>query len=146
MQSIRTGASRQSLTLQDRGLTRASRLTGLAPTLRQARPLTLARTIATSSPRPAAPVPASTTQQRAPAVVNPSITPAQANDAFALAKAGSNQLSLETPRNGVEYALGTMDKIVNWARQGFHVAHGASLLGWLSDSRHISSSSVGGPH
>ena len=109
MQSIRTGASRQSLTLQDRGLTRASRLTGLAPTLRQARPLTLARTIATSSAR---------TAQRAPAVVNPSITPAQANDAVALAKAGSNQLSLETPRNGVEYALGTMHKIANWARQG----------------------------
>lgn len=99
------------------GLTRV-RLAGLAPTLRQARPLTLARTIATSSARTAAPVPASTTQQRSPALVNPSVTPVQANDAFALAKAGSNQLSLETPRNGVEYALGTMDKIVNWARQG----------------------------
>jgi len=42
----------------------------------------------------------------------------QASSAFDLAKVGSNQLSLETPRNGVEYALGTMDKIVNWARQG----------------------------
>ncbi|GAA5860830.1 hypothetical protein JCM3774_003157 [Rhodotorula dairenensis] len=91
--------------------------TGLAPTLRQARPLTLARAIATSSARTAAPVPASA-QSRAPATINPSVTPAQASDAFALAKAGSNQLSLETPRNGVEYALGTMDKIVNWARQG----------------------------
>lgn len=30
---------------------------------------------------------------------------------------GSNQLSLETPRNTVEYTLSTLDKIVNWARQ-----------------------------
>lgn len=36
----------------------------------------------------------------------------------ALAQRGSNQLSLETPRNGAEYVLSTMDKIVNWARQG----------------------------
>lgn len=46
------------------------------------------------------------------------MTQQQASNAFDLAKVGSNQLSLETPRNGVEYALGTMDKIVNWARQG----------------------------
>lgn len=39
-------------------------------------------------------------------------------DAFSLAKQGSNQLSLETPQNGVEYALSTMDKVVNWARVG----------------------------
>ncbi|KEI37647.1 uncharacterized protein L969DRAFT_96168 [Mixia osmundae IAM 14324] len=38
--------------------------------------------------------------------------------AFDLAKKGSNQLSLETPRNGAEYVLSTADKIVNWARQG----------------------------
>ena len=31
---------------------------------------------------------------------------------------GSNQLSLETPRNGMEYVLSTADKVVNWARQG----------------------------
>lgn len=37
---------------------------------------------------------------------------------FELANQGSNQASLEKPRNGVEYALSTMDKIVNWARQG----------------------------
>jgi len=36
----------------------------------------------------------------------------------ALAKQGSTQLSLENPQNKVEYVLSTMDKIVNWARQG----------------------------
>ncbi|EKD03548.1 ndufs7, NADH:ubiquinone oxidoreductase 20 kd subunit [Trichosporon asahii var. asahii CBS 8904] len=30
----------------------------------------------------------------------------------------SNQTSLETPRNGAEYVLSTLDKVVNWARQG----------------------------
>ncbi|KAK1923624.1 hypothetical protein DB88DRAFT_491860 [Papiliotrema laurentii] len=35
-----------------------------------------------------------------------------------LAQQGSNQLSLETPRNGAEYVLSTLDKMVNWARQG----------------------------
>ncbi|CAO1614847.1 unnamed protein product [Jaminaea pallidilutea] len=35
-----------------------------------------------------------------------------------LANRGSNQMSLETPRNNGEYVLSTMDKIVNWARQG----------------------------
>ena len=34
-----------------------------------------------------------------------------------VAQVGSNQLSLETPRNTVEYTLSTLDKIVNWARQ-----------------------------
>ncbi|GAA6028706.1 hypothetical protein JCM8097_007356 [Rhodosporidiobolus ruineniae] len=81
--------------------------TGLAPALRQsARPLALAplsRSIATS--------PSRTAEAQTPVNL-------QATNAFQLAKAGSNQLSLETPRNGVEYALGTMDKIVNWARQG----------------------------
>lgn len=38
--------------------------------------------------------------------------------AFALAMQGSNQLSLQTPRNGAEYVLSTIDRIVNWARQG----------------------------
>ncbi|KAH8916896.1 NADH-quinone oxidoreductase [Atractiella rhizophila] len=37
---------------------------------------------------------------------------------YDLAKRGSNQLSLEQPRNGAEYVLSTMDKIANWARQG----------------------------
>ncbi|KAF8608817.1 NADH-ubiquinone oxidoreductase 20 kDa subunit [Ceratobasidium sp. AG-I] len=35
-----------------------------------------------------------------------------------LAQRASNQLSLETPNNKVEYALSTLDKIANWARQG----------------------------
>ncbi|VDB95990.1 unnamed protein product [Peniophora sp. CBMAI 1063] len=35
-----------------------------------------------------------------------------------IAKSGSNQLSLERPQNKAEYVLSTMDKIVNWARQG----------------------------
>ena len=35
-----------------------------------------------------------------------------------LAKANSNQGSLETPRNGAEYVLSSLDKVVNWARQG----------------------------
>lgn len=44
--------------------------------------------------------------------------PVVSQSAFELAKAGSNQASLESPRNGVEYALSTMDKVVNWARTG----------------------------
>lgn len=39
-------------------------------------------------------------------------------DISALAVRGSNQASLETPRNGMEYVLSTADKVVNWARQG----------------------------
>ncbi|KAF8274443.1 NADH-quinone oxidoreductase [Lactarius quietus] len=35
-----------------------------------------------------------------------------------IAKQGSNQLSLEQPRNNAEYVLSTLDKVVNWARQG----------------------------
>lgn len=42
----------------------------------------------------------------------------QPSDISALAQRGSNQLSLETPRNGMEYVLSTADKVVNWARQG----------------------------
>lgn len=38
--------------------------------------------------------------------------------AFSLATQGSHQLGLQTPRNGAEYVLSTIDKIVNWARQG----------------------------
>lgn len=40
------------------------------------------------------------------------------SQAFDIAKVGSNQASLEQPKNGVEYALSTADKMVNWARQG----------------------------
>merc|ERR1712029_269804 len=39
-------------------------------------------------------------------------------DSMSVAQKGSNQLSLETPRNGMEYVLSTADKVVNWARQG----------------------------
>ncbi|KZO95545.1 NADH-quinone oxidoreductase [Calocera viscosa TUFC12733] len=35
-----------------------------------------------------------------------------------IAQAGSNQSSLETPRNAGEYVLSTIDQIVNWAREG----------------------------
>ncbi|KAF8441366.1 ndufs7, NADH:ubiquinone oxidoreductase 20 kd subunit [Boletus edulis BED1] len=35
-----------------------------------------------------------------------------------LAIRGSNQHSLETPSNKAEYVLSTLDKIVNWGRQG----------------------------
>jgi len=96
--------------------------TGLAPTLRQvARPTPSSilglRSIATSSSRPASP-PAVQSQGTSLGSTQRPITEETAANAFGLAKVGSNQLSLETPRNGVEYALGTMDKIVNWARQG----------------------------
>ncbi|KAJ9478648.1 putative NADH-ubiquinone oxidoreductase 19.3 kDa subunit, mitochondrial [Pseudozyma hubeiensis] len=36
---------------------------------------------------------------------------------MAVANRGSNQLSLEQPKNGVEYVLSSMDKMANWARQ-----------------------------
>lgn len=42
----------------------------------------------------------------------------QSESVFDIANKGSNQLSLETPRNGAEYVLSTADKVVNWARQG----------------------------
>ncbi|GAA5927028.1 NuoB/complex I 20 kDa subunit family protein [Sporobolomyces koalae] len=94
--------------------------TGLAPTLRQVAPRSsiLVRSIATSSARPASPPAVQRSQGTTLAESPRPISADQASRAFDLAKVGSNQLSLETPRNGVEYALGTMDKIVNWARQG----------------------------
>ncbi|SYW85141.1 related to NADH-ubiquinone oxidoreductase 19.3 kDa subunit, mitochondrial precursor [Ustilago bromivora] len=36
---------------------------------------------------------------------------------MSVANRSSNQLSLETPKNGVEYVLSSMDKMANWARQ-----------------------------
>jgi len=36
----------------------------------------------------------------------------------AVANRGSNQQSLEHPQNRAEYVLSTLDKVVNWARQG----------------------------
>ncbi|KZT58884.1 NADH-quinone oxidoreductase, partial [Calocera cornea HHB12733] len=35
-----------------------------------------------------------------------------------MAQAGSNQRSLETPKNSAEWLLSTVDKVANWARQG----------------------------
>ncbi|TCD67452.1 NADH dehydrogenase Fe-S protein subunit 7 ndufs7 [Steccherinum ochraceum] len=40
------------------------------------------------------------------------------NPITAIARQGSNQLSIETPQNRAEYVLSTLDKVVNWARQG----------------------------
>ncbi|CAD6577068.1 MAG: NADH dehydrogenase Fe-S protein subunit 7 ndufs7, partial [Tremellales sp. Tagirdzhanova-0007] len=45
-------------------------------------------------------------------------SPSTSTPMTALAMSGSNQLSLETPKNGAEYVLSSMDKVVNWARQG----------------------------
>ncbi|EJD03363.1 NADH-quinone oxidoreductase [Fomitiporia mediterranea MF3/22] len=47
-----------------------------------------------------------------PALVDPQLPTTK------LAMRGSNQLSLETPQNKAEYVLSTLDKVVNWARQG----------------------------
>lgn len=45
--------------------------------------------------------------------------PAHDVDQFqSIANRDSNQLSLEKPRNNVEYVTTTLDKVVNWARQG----------------------------
>ncbi|THH21349.1 hypothetical protein EW146_g191 [Bondarzewia mesenterica] len=53
---------------------------------------------------------------------SPSTTPSSTTSATEpitqIAKRGSNQLSLETPNNKAEYVLSTLDKVVNWARQG----------------------------
>ncbi|KAH9002015.1 hypothetical protein EDB86DRAFT_3063540 [Lactarius hatsudake] len=56
------------------------------------------------------------TSSPSPEFVSPS---ASANNPItSIAKQGSNQLSLEQPRNNAEYVLSTLDKVVNWARQG----------------------------
>ncbi|KAH9040677.1 NADH-ubiquinone oxidoreductase 20 kDa subunit [Lactarius pseudohatsudake] len=56
------------------------------------------------------------TPSPSPELVSPS---ASATDPItSIAKQGSNQLSLEQPRNNAEYVLSTLDKVVNWARQG----------------------------
>ncbi|EOR02075.1 hypothetical protein J056_003751 [Wallemia ichthyophaga EXF-994] len=42
-----------------------------------------------------------------------------------IAQQGSNQLSLEQPRNGVEYALTSLDKVRNWGQTvGLHILNG----------------------
>ncbi|KAJ9105164.1 hypothetical protein QFC19_003624 [Naganishia cerealis] len=45
-------------------------------------------------------------------------SPSTTTPLTALAMQGSNQLSLETPKNGAEWVLTQFDKAVNWARQG----------------------------
>ncbi|KIR56687.1 NADH-quinone oxidoreductase subunit B 2 [Cryptococcus gattii Ru294] len=59
--------------------------------------------------RPHTPTSAINSYSHSPSSITPDTT---------LAQQGSNQLSLETPRNGAEYVLSTLDKIVNWGRQG----------------------------
>ncbi|EMD37818.1 hypothetical protein CERSUDRAFT_114465 [Gelatoporia subvermispora B] len=48
----------------------------------------------------------------------PTSTSSSVEPITSIAKRGSNQLSLETPQNKAEYVLSTLDKVVNWARQG----------------------------
>ncbi|KAH9978640.1 NADH-quinone oxidoreductase [Lactifluus volemus] len=48
----------------------------------------------------------------------PTYSTSATNPITAIARQGSNQLSLEQPRNRAEYVLSTLDKVVNWARQG----------------------------
>ncbi|KZT58882.1 NADH-quinone oxidoreductase [Calocera cornea HHB12733] len=55
-------------------------------------------------------------QPRTPMPSDPN--PSKTTTGIELANQGSNQLSLETPRNAAEYVLSTFDKIANWARQG----------------------------
>ncbi|SCZ95019.1 BZ3500_MvSof-1268-A1-R1_Chr11-3g03549 [Microbotryum saponariae] len=105
MNAFRTGQF-SLVTLRSSGV-HAVAPTRIAPALLQQH-----RTISSSSSKPI---------HRSSAIAQAtSQTPAtvDAENAFNLAKQGSNQLSLETPKNGVEYALATADKIVNWARQG----------------------------
>jgi len=42
--------------------------------------------------------------------------PTGPND-YDLARQGSIALSIQTPQNGAEYVLSTVDKVINWARQ-----------------------------
>ncbi|KIO10034.1 hypothetical protein M404DRAFT_228251 [Pisolithus tinctorius Marx 270] len=54
-------------------------------------------------------------------VRSPETTPAiptSQEPVTSLAMRGSNQFSLEHPRNKAEYVLSTLDKIASWARQG----------------------------
>ncbi|KAF9244881.1 NADH-ubiquinone oxidoreductase 20 kDa subunit [Melanogaster broomeanus] len=48
----------------------------------------------------------------------PTSTTSPTEPITSLAMRGSNQLSLETPQNKAEFVLSTLDKLVNWARQG----------------------------
>ncbi|KAG2150851.1 ndufs7, NADH:ubiquinone oxidoreductase 20 kd subunit [Suillus clintonianus] len=48
----------------------------------------------------------------------PTSTTSASEPITTLAMRGSNQFSLEQPQNKAEYVLSTLDKVVNWARQG----------------------------
>ncbi|KAF8313477.1 NADH-quinone oxidoreductase [Clavulina sp. PMI_390] len=48
----------------------------------------------------------------------PAASPATAEPAPYIALRKNQQYSLEHPKNGAEYVLSTLDKIVNWGRQG----------------------------
>ncbi|EPQ57011.1 NADH-quinone oxidoreductase [Gloeophyllum trabeum ATCC 11539] len=90
--------------LRNAALVNASRRAALRPQLGVNAVRSLHSTQPKSAQTPDSEIPSSTTSPSQP------IT--------ALAKQGSNQLSLETPKNGMEYVLSTVDKVVNWARQG----------------------------
>ncbi|KAG6337085.1 hypothetical protein ID866_1996 [Astraeus odoratus] len=55
--------------------------------------------------------------RRAPGTATSTTTSPQ-EPITSIAMRGSNQYSLEHPKNKAEYVLSTLDKIVNWARQG----------------------------
>ncbi|KIK97114.1 hypothetical protein PAXRUDRAFT_31992 [Paxillus rubicundulus Ve08.2h10] len=78
---------------------------GRAATLRPVVPIHTSRSIHTSK------------FVRAPETILTSTTSAK-EPITSLAIRGSNQHSLETPQNKAEYVLSTLDKLVNWARQG----------------------------
>ncbi|PWN51504.1 NADH-ubiquinone oxidoreductase 20 kDa subunit [Violaceomyces palustris] len=76
-----------------------------------------------TAPRFASPASKDLPQAKASRSISSSATVSQAASQdpvplTSIAQRGSNQLSLETPRNNVEYVLSTLDKMVNWARQG----------------------------
>jgi NADH dehydrogenase (ubiquinone) Fe-S protein 7 len=75
--------------------------------------LTAARFAASRSLHSSAPV-----LLPSPSEHNPTSTTSAATPITSIAKHGSNQLSLEQPQNKAEYVLSTLDKVVNWARQG----------------------------
>ncbi|KAG9126076.1 hypothetical protein FRC07_005001 [Ceratobasidium sp. 392] len=84
------------------------------------------RSLHTSGPRQLADHNAPITDFSAPApIASPPAPPTK------LAQHGSNQLSLETPNNKVEYVLSTLDKIANWARQGSMWPMTFGTSGWI---------------
>ncbi|KAF9227488.1 NADH-ubiquinone oxidoreductase 20 kDa subunit [Gyrodon lividus] len=72
--------------------------------------------------RPAVGIYASRLMHTSTSAQMPEIIPTSTTSATepitSLASRGSNQQSLETPQNKAEFVLSTLDKLVNWARQG----------------------------